>query len=147
MRLRAPMWPAIFLFLKTRPGSWRLPVEPCERCETETPWVARRPPKPQRFIAPAKPLPWVTPGDVDQLAGDEMVGADVGADVEQRVLGDAEFDDPRLGLDLGLAERAALRLGDVLRLGRAGAELDGGVAVAVRFAAADDLQPRPAAGR
>jgi hypothetical protein len=38
-----------------------LPVEPCERCETETPWVARRPPKPQRFIAPWKPLPWVTP--------------------------------------------------------------------------------------
>ena len=79
-------------------------------------------------------------GNVDQLAGDEMIGADVRADVEQRVLGDAELDDLRLGLDLGLAEGDALRLGDVLRLGRAGAELDGGVAVAVLFAAADDLQ-------
>ena len=139
MRLRAPIWPAIFLFLKTRPGSWRLPVEPCERCETETPWVARRPLKPQRFIAPAKPLPWVHALDVDQLAGDEMVGGELGADVEQRVLGDAELDQLRLGLDLGLAEMAALRLGQVLGLGRAGAELDGGIAVALRLAAADDL--------
>ena len=61
VRLRAPMCPAIFLFLNTRPGSWRLPVEPCERCDSDTPWVARRPPKFQRFMAPAKPLPWVTP--------------------------------------------------------------------------------------
>ena len=28
VRWRSPMWPAIFLFLNTRPGSWRLPVEP-----------------------------------------------------------------------------------------------------------------------
>ena len=62
--------------------------------------------------------------DVDQLAGDIMVGGELGADVEQGVLGDAELGDPRLGLDLGLAEMAALRLGDVLRLGGAGAELD-----------------------
>ena len=103
--------------------------------------------KPQRFIAPAKPLPWVTPADVDHLAGDEMIGADVRADVEQRIVGDAEFGDLRLGLDLGLAERDALRLGDVLGLRLARAELDGGVAVAVRFAAADDLHARPAAGR
>jgi hypothetical protein len=32
-----------------------------ERCETDTPWVARRPPKFQRFMAPAKPLPVVVP--------------------------------------------------------------------------------------
>ena len=62
------------------------------------------------------------------------------ADVEQRILGDAELDDLRLGLDLGLAERGALRLGDVLRLRLARAELDGGIAVTVHFAAADDLQ-------
>ena len=42
----APMWPAIFLPLKTRPGSWHWPVEPRERCETETPWVALKPRKP-----------------------------------------------------------------------------------------------------
>ena len=77
--------------------------------------------------------------NVDHLAGDEMVGGDRRADVEESILGDAEFDDPSLGLDLGLAERAALRLGDILRLGLAGAELDGGVAVAIRLAAADDL--------
>src|SRR5947209_5879656 len=57
-------------------------------------------------------------GDVDQLARNEMVGADRRADVEQRILGDPELRD--------------------LGLGRA--ELDGGVAVTVRFAAADDLQ-------
>ena len=68
-----------------------------------------------------------------------MVGADVRADVEQRIVGDAELGDLRLGLDLGLAESDALRLGDVLGLRLARAELDGGIAVAVRFAAADDL--------
>src|SRR6185503_2136215 len=56
-----PKWPAIFLPLNTRPGSWRWPVEPCERWDTETPWLASRPPKFQRFITPAKPLPWVRP--------------------------------------------------------------------------------------
>ena len=55
------MWPAIFLPLNTLPGSWRLPVEPCERCESDTPWLARRPLKPQRFMAPAKPLPMLVP--------------------------------------------------------------------------------------
>src|SRR5690606_17488219 len=41
----APRWPAIFLPLNTLPGSWRWPVEPCERCDTDTPCEARRPPK------------------------------------------------------------------------------------------------------
>src|SRR5690348_6986194 len=79
-------------------------------------------------------------GDVDELAGDEVIGADMRAHVEQGILGDAELGDLYLRLDLGLAERGALRLGDVLCLGLAGAKLDGGVAVAVRLAAADDLQ-------
>ena len=57
----APRWPAIFLFLKVLPGSWRCPVEPWLRCETETPWVARKPPKLCRFIPPAKPLPMLVP--------------------------------------------------------------------------------------
>jgi hypothetical protein len=68
-----------------------------------------------------------------------MLGADAGADVEQRVFGDAEFDDPSFRLDLGLAERDALRLGEILRLRSACAKLDGGVAVPIHFAAADDL--------
>jgi hypothetical protein len=45
-----------------------------------------------------------------------MLGTDACADVEQRVFGDAEFDDPSFRLDLGLAERNALRLGEILRL-------------------------------
>ncbi len=57
----APMWPAIFLPLNTLPGSWHWPVEPCERCEIDTPCDARRPPKLCRFIAPAKPLPIEVP--------------------------------------------------------------------------------------
>ena len=78
-------------------------------------------------------------GDVDHLAGNEVVGADVRADVEQRVFGDAELGDLRLGLDLGLAESGALRLGDVLGLRLARAELDGGVAVTIHFTTADNL--------
>src|SRR6185503_15085240 len=56
-----PMWPGIFLFLKVLPGSCRPPVPPIERCETDTPCEARRPPKFQRFMPPAKPLPMVVP--------------------------------------------------------------------------------------
>ena len=63
--------------------------------------------------------------NIDVLAGDEMVRADRRADIEERILGDAEFDHASLQLDLGLAERNALRLGDILRLGLAGAQLDG----------------------
>jgi hypothetical protein len=55
------MWPAIFLPLKTRPGSWHWPVEPWLRWLIDTPWLARRPPKLCRFIAPAKPLPIEVP--------------------------------------------------------------------------------------
>src|SRR4029079_4847442 len=79
-------------------------------------------------------------GNVDHLAGDEVIGADVRAEIEQPVLVDAELGDADLGLDLRLAERGALRLGDILGLRLARAELDGGVAVPVRLAAADDLQ-------
>src|SRR5262249_43063996 len=56
-----PIWPGIFLFLNVRPGSWRPPVDPIERCEIDTPWEARRPPKFQRFMPPAKPLPIEVP--------------------------------------------------------------------------------------
>ena len=87
------MWPAIFLFLKTRPGSWRLPVEPCERCDSDTPWVARRPPKSQRFMRAGEALALGHARDVDQLAGNEVIGADLRADIEQRVFIDAELDD------------------------------------------------------
>src|SRR3546814_6784097 len=56
--------------------------------------------------------------DVDNLAGDIMVGGDFGSDVEERVLGDPEFGYARLRLHLRLAEMTALRLAEVLGLGR-----------------------------
>src|SRR3546814_20903327 len=68
-----------------------------------------------------------------------MVGRQLGADVDRRVVGDAEFDELRLEFDLGLAIGAALRLGDILRLRRSGAQLDGHIAVAFLIANRDDL--------
>ena len=38
-----------------------MPIEPGALCETELPWVARFDEKWWRLIAPAKPLPIVTP--------------------------------------------------------------------------------------
>src|SRR3546814_3771657 len=68
-----------------------------------------------------------------------MVGRQFGADVERRVVGDAELDDLRLGLDFGLAESATLRLRNILRLRRAGTELNGHIAVAFLLAHGDEL--------
>src|SRR6185369_16073701 len=76
---------------------------------------------------------------VDQLAGDEMVGRNLCADIEQRILGHPEFDEERLGLNLGLREMAALRLGDILGFRDARTQLNGYIAVAVQFATRDDL--------
>ena len=42
--------------------------------------------------------------DIDHLAGNEVIGTDRRADIEEGILGDAEFDDLGLGLDFGLAE-------------------------------------------
>src|SRR6266850_6461225 len=78
--------------------------------------------------------------DVDELAGHEVARHQLGADLEHGVLGDAELDELLLGLDLGLGEVAAHRLADVLDLGLAVAELDGGVAVLVVGAHRNDLQ-------
>ena len=69
------------------------------------------------------------PTDVNHLPGDKMLGRQLGADIEEVLLADAELVDIGLGLDLGLAEVAALRLGNVLHLRLAGAELNGNVAV------------------
>src|SRR5215204_1908661 len=68
-------------------------------------------------------------GDVDELADDEMVRLDFGADRDQRVLRHAEFRDLALGLDLGDGELAALRLRHVNGLAGAGAELQRNVTV------------------
>ena len=64
-------------------------------------------------------------GDVDELPGDEMVGGDLGADVDQVLRAHPELDHLALGLHRGGGEVAALRLRRVLDLGKAGAELHG----------------------
>src|SRR5208282_3997902 len=65
-------------------------------------------------------------GDVDQLTGGEMRGLDLGAHLEQCLGRNAEFDQLRHGLYLGLGVMTALRLRHVLDLGLAGAELERG---------------------
>ena len=77
--------------------------------------------------------------DVDELAGDEVVGRDLGADRDERVVGDAELGELALRLDLGDGETAALGLRDVLHLGLADADLQRGVAVLVLGAVGDHL--------
>jgi len=81
---------------------------------TDTPWVARRPAKCQRFMPPQSPCR-SRAGDVDELADREMIGRDLGA-TDQRVVGDAELGELALGLDLGDREIAALRLRHVVDL-------------------------------
>mmetsp|Transcript_14807 Transcript_14807/g.55806 ORF Transcript_14807/g.55806 Transcript_14807/m.55806 type:complete len:208 (+) Transcript_14807:188-811(+) len=61
VRCSPPIWPGIFLPFHTFPGDVLFPVEPIWRWVLDTPWVARWPPKPQRFITPAKPFPAVMP--------------------------------------------------------------------------------------
>ncbi len=78
-------------------------------------------------------------GDVDILSDGEMIGGDLGADRDHLVLGDAELGEPHLRLDMRDGEAAALGLGDVLDLGLADAELEGGVAVLFLRAMRDDL--------
>src|SRR5215204_4905813 len=56
-----PIRPAIRRPLNTRPGVAQPPIEPGARCLRCTPWLARRPPKPCRFMTPAVPLPLLTP--------------------------------------------------------------------------------------
>src|SRR5208282_1554716 len=51
------------------------------------------------------------PGDIDILADDEVVGRDLGAHWDQRVVVDAEFGELALGLDFGHREMAAIGSG------------------------------------
>src|SRR5712691_6463153 len=78
-------------------------------------------------------------GDVDELADDEMVSGDLGADRDQAVLLDPELGELALGLDLGDRKMPAVGLGHVLRLATAGAELQRHVAVPALGAVGDDL--------
>src|SRR5438477_1792209 len=78
-------------------------------------------------------------GDVDELADDEMVGLDLGADRNQRVGRDAKFGDLALRLDLGDRELAALGFRHVDRLAAARAELQRDITVLLGGEVTDDL--------
>src|SRR6185437_6113110 len=78
-------------------------------------------------------------GHVYELANHEMVGLDFRADRNQRVLGDAEFRDLALRLDLGDGELASLGLRHVDRLAASRAELQRDIAVLVLGAVAQHL--------
>src|ERR1700736_475652 len=68
-------------------------------------------------------------GDVDELADDEMVRLDFGADRDQRVLAHAELGDLALRLDLGDGELAALCLRQIDGLAGTGTELQRDITV------------------
>src|ERR1700736_5887761 len=78
-------------------------------------------------------------GHVDELADDEMIRGDLGADRNHAVLAHAELGDLALRLDLGDREMPALGLDHVLDLAGAGTELEREVAVLVLGAVGDDL--------
>src|SRR5208282_525866 len=63
------------------------------------------------FHAAGPALAGRDPGDIDILADDEVVGRDLGAHWDQRVVVDAEFGELALGLDFGHREMAAIGSG------------------------------------
>ena len=133
-----PRWPAIFLFLKVLPGSWRLPVEPCERWLIETPCDASRPAKFHRFIAPAKPLPLLMPVTSTFWPVTKCAALSFAPRLDHRIGAHPELDKLQRRLDAGLGKVAAVRAGHVLRLGPADAELEGVVAILLGVAAGDN---------
>src|SRR5579875_18397 len=78
-------------------------------------------------------------GDVDILAGNEMIGGDLGADRDQRVLAHAELGQLAFGFDLGLGEIAARRLAHVAGAARTRAELERDIAVRLLGPVGDHL--------
>ena len=78
-------------------------------------------------------------GDVDELAGHEMIGLDFSANRDQRVFRHAKFRDLALRLDLGDGELAALRLRQINALARARTELQRDIAVPLLGAMRDNL--------
>src|SRR6185295_12301468 len=83
------------------------------------------------FHAAGEALADRSPGHVDKLADHEMVGGDLGTDRNQLALRHAELGELALRLDLGDREMTAIGLGQVLRLARAGAELQRDIAILV----------------
>src|SRR6516164_3888446 len=78
-------------------------------------------------------------GHVDELADDEVIGLDLGADRDHLIRGHAELLDLPLRLDLGDRELTALCLRHVHGLAGAGAELQRDIAVLLFGAVANHL--------
>src|SRR6201986_5368041 len=89
--------------------------------------------------AAGKALAYRGAGDVDELADDEMVGLDLGADRDQRVLRYTELRDLALRFDLGDGELATLGLRHVDGPAAARAELQRDVTVLFGRAVAQHL--------
>src|SRR5690606_15976827 len=77
--------------------------------------------------------------DIDELTRYGLLDRRLGADVDQCGRRPPKLDQLALRLDLRLGVMPAHRLGDVLHLGLADAELDGGVAVLLGRAHRHDL--------
>src|SRR5262245_622427 len=78
-------------------------------------------------------------GNINELADDEMIGGDLGADRNELLFADPELGHLALGLDPREREVAALGLADGVGLARAGAELDGNVTVLLLGTVRDHL--------
>ena len=89
-----------------------------------------------------KALALRVPGNVDLLAGDEVISGDRGADGKETFLVlDPEFRDLHLQANFRLRESFALRLVDVLLFRFARTDLDGPIAVAIGGAVCGNLTP------
>src|SRR5215472_725989 len=77
--------------------------------------------------------------DINELSRHEMFGRELGADLDEPVLGDAELGELALRLELRLGEVAAHWLRHILHLGLADAELERGVAVLLLRSLGDDV--------
>ena len=127
----APMRPAIFVPLNTRPGKEQAPIEPGARCILWLPWLAPWPVKLWRFMAPAKPLPRLTAVTSTRSPLARHVGLDLLADLVAVDGVEAQLDQAHARLDAGLGEVPGLGLVQLAGVLAAVGDLDGGVAVAL----------------
>ena len=125
------MWPDMCLPGNTRPGVWRWPMEPGERCDSEVPWEAGPPAKLWRLIVPAKPLPMVVPvtSTIWPALNMSTLSSRARGEIRAFVVGEAELDQRLARLDLGLGVVPGERLGQAGRLAAAEGDLHGAVAV------------------
>lgn len=86
-----------------------------------------------------EPLTGRSAGDVDLLAGDEVVNRQLGTDIQEVVRRNAELGNLGLRLHGGGGEMTAHGLRRVLDLGKPDAELNSGIAVLFLRTLCDDL--------